>query len=379
MAVLLLVAAGLLLSEIVVRLVLPYSSPETIRAYSLDYESSPFTRIRFGPTGRLVEVDPEKAWGLKPADAESERTFYINDLGFRGPSFLPRKPTGLTRVFVLGGSAVFDQSVSDDAISVGNSWPNRAQTLLEDRGFEVEVINAGTPSHSTTDAVGRLGTEIWLYEPDIVILYNAWNDIKNFHAYGISPEEPLHRHVKPFDPTADPYRNYLGRVDRALSVSQLYMKFRNRYLGARMAVGEEGTLPTGSVASDYGPFGPRQYELNLRNFVDVARNIGARPVLATQASLVQNPEAGAEERIDFRYQLLDQRGLARAFEEVYEITRNVATAEQVPLLDAATVLGGESAYLTDHVHLSPEGSEAMAQLVAEFLASLLKETAGPQS
>jgi hypothetical protein len=113
--VLVLTALGLVVSEIAVRLLFPFNSPDTVRAYSLDYEGSLFTRIRFAGVNRLVEVDPDKAWGVKPADAESERSFHINALGFRGPSFSPRKPEGMLRVFVLGGSSVFDQNVSAGA------------------------------------------------------------------------------------------------------------------------------------------------------------------------------------------------------------------------------------------------------------------------
>lgn len=375
LAVFVLLAAGLLASELAVRLLMPYNTPATVRAYSLDYERAVYARSRLAPMNRLVEVDASKAWGTKPVDARSERAFHINALGFRGPPFTPRKKAGTTRVFVLGGSAVFDQNVSDDATSFVNSWPNRAQTLLRGRGLDVEVINAGTPGHSTADALGRLMSEIWTYEPDIVVLYEGWNDVKNFRATELSPERPLARVVRPFDPTADPYRNYKGAMDRFLTSSQLYVKFRNLYLGRTLAAGDEGILPVGTTGSTYGPFGPRQYEQNLRNFVAMVRNMGARPVLSTQATLVLNGAPSAQQRIGRDYQLLDRAGLTRAFEDVYRIARSVAREQEVPLLDAGSALNGTPDYLSDHVHFSPGGSEAMARLLADLLAAMLG--AGP--
>lgn len=239
------------------------------------------------------------------------------------------------------------------------------------------MINAGTPGHSSVDALGRLIAEIWLYEPDVVLLYSGWNDVKNFRATAIAPETPLSRTIRPFDPTADPYQNYRGAWDRLLATSQLYVKLRNRYLGWTIAADAEGMLPSGEVGSTYGAFGPRQYEQNLRNFVDIARNMGARPVLATEATLVLNPDAAADSRIGHVYQLLDQPGLTRALEETYRIVRVVVGDKQVPLLDAGATLNPRPEYFTDHVHLSAEGSEAMAQVLADFLATLLATPAGP--
>lgn len=49
----------------------------------------------------------------------------------------------------------------------------------------------------------------------------------------------------------------------------------------------------------------------------------------------------------------------------------------MPLLDAGATLNTRLDYFTDHVHLSPKGSEVMAQLLADFLATLLATPAGP--
>lgn len=370
-------------AEIGVRIFLPYNTPDTLARYSLSYTSTAFTRQRLAPEGRLVEVDAAKAWGTKPEGDPAERTFHINGLGFRGPSFSPRKPEGVRRVFVMGGSSVFDQNVSDPSPDVGGSWPNRAQTLLRERNVgDVEVINGGTPGHSSLDVLGRLTSEIWLYEPDVVVLYTGWNEIKGFRAWEISPEAPPAATVRAFVPGEDPFRAYRGRFDRWLSHSQLYVKVRNRVVGGGLALGPEGRLPEGEPGSSYGPWGPRQYALNVRSFVDVVRNAGALPVLATQATLVTDglPVERASS-IGSRYQLLDPASLVRAFAEVHGVLRAVAAEKSVPLLDAAAVLSGEPSYFADHVHLTPEGSEALARLTADALEPLLasRPEGGPRS
>ena len=370
LAVIVMAALGLLGSEALVRLAFPHSSPDTLRRYSVGYEASAYTRIRLAPVGSMVEADAGKARGEKPASAPSDHTFYINDLGFRGPPFHPVKPPGRLRVFVMGGSAVFDQNVSDRSAATGGSWPNRAGALLRQRGIDVEVINGGTPSHSTTDVLGRLISEIWIYQPDVVVLYNGWNDIKNFRAWEITPDAPLSRVIAPFHPGSDPFRYHTGPVDRLLGHSQLYMKFRDAYHRARSAVGVEGYLADGEVGSGYGPWGLRQYEQNVEHFVDIVQNMGARPVLTTQAA---SPDTAALRAGGTRYQLLEPRALATAYEDIHGVTRAVAEAHDVPLLDAAAVLGEDARDFSDHVHFSARGSEAMAGLLAGFLAPLLTD------
>jgi lysophospholipase L1-like esterase len=275
---------------------------------------------------------------------------------------------------VMGGSAAFDQNVSDLPDAEPRSWPNRAQAALRPHGHtRVEVINGGVPGHGSIDVIARLQSEIWLYQPDVVVLYNAWNDIKYFRAFEISPDDPPYSVLRTYDPSADPFRSYRNGMDRILARSQIYMKLRNRYFSTRLDAGAEGIRPEGEVGSGYGRFGPEQYELNIRSFVDIVRNMGAVPVLATQAALV-SPDNDEEQRarMGYDYQLLDHPSLVAAFEDTYRIVRSVAVEESVPLLDAAAAMNGRSEYFTDHVHLSDEGSRVLAELLADRLTSVLE-------
>jgi hypothetical protein len=179
---------ALLLGEILVRLTRPYNSPDTHLEYSLQSEPSLFSASLLKPVDRLVEVDPAKAMGIKGRHEPAERTYFINRNGTRGRGFSRRKPSGTTRVLILGGSAVFDPNVFDaDSIDT-NDWPHRVERLLKSMGFDgVEVVNAGIPGHSTVDSFGRLYSQLWLYEPDVIVVYQTWNDIKYWSNSAVSP------------------------------------------------------------------------------------------------------------------------------------------------------------------------------------------------
>jgi len=353
-------------AELIVRLLFTYNTPETIKNYSIQYVSSLFARHLLKPVNRLVEVDDGMGWGVKPKTEKARLTFYINEFGFRGPSFSLQKPDGVFRIVILGGSAVFDANAPK-----GNDWPHLVQRLLEIKGYSnIEVINAGVPGHATFDSLGRLYSQIWLFEPDIVLIYNAWNDFKYFRT--LTPENPLISQFKPYNSKANPFTNYRGRLDRILSLSQFYVKLRNRYFAWKYNVGQEGKIPEGEYQSSYSPYGPRQYKLNIELIVDTSRNIGAKPLLLTQATLV-TPDNTEDDRkkITYDYLLLSHNALVNAFEESRQIIRLVAQEKEVELLDLARMLSGRSDLFKDHIHTTEKGSQEIAKAVARFVANQL--------
>ena len=153
------------------------------------------------------------------------------------------------------------------------------------------------------------------------------------------------------------------------------MKLRNRYLKSQLKVGLEGRIDPDADerASSYGPWGPRQFRLHIELIADAARNIGALPVLVTQASLISSENTPAErERIGYHYQLLSHDALVAALEEANEIIRSIGRDKEIAVIDAAASLNGRAEMFKDGVHTTPEGSQALAALVARGLAPHLR-------
>jgi lysophospholipase L1-like esterase len=366
-------ALSLGLAEIAIRLLSPYNTPGTIRQYSLQYEPAVYARHLMKPMGRLVEVDAGKGWGTKDPDKPSYRSYFINVWGYRGPEFSASKEPSTTRLLFLGGSAVFDQNVSDTNSFETNDWPHKVGRRLRARGLRVEVINAGVPGHASADSLGRLLAQLWLFEPDYVLVYQAWNDIKLWHRKAITPETPLIRRVRPYDERRNPFIAYQGPVDEFLSHSQLYVKLRRRVLAHGLRLGGEGAIEVGATGSGWSRFGPEQFRLDLELIVDACRNLGAVPILSTQGTLVTpdvSPEA--RERIRYDYQLLTHEALAAAVEEANRIVRDVASEKGAPLMDVASQIGGREDLFADHVHMNAAGSDELARVTSEFLVERLR-------
>jgi lysophospholipase L1-like esterase len=268
---------------------------------------------------------------------------------------------------IYGGSSVFDHDNPGTT-----DWPHRVERRLRESGFPaVEVINAGIPGHASSDAVGRLLAEGHLFDPDYVLYYGEWNDIKDFRE-----TDPLLRYRLPalsLSEENDPLFTYQNPMDRWLcGVSQLYVRLRERYYTWNFRIGSEGVLPEGSYASTLSETALRQYRLNVQTFVDVARNAGAVPVLVTEARLVSKKNEDADrKRINYEMVLLTHEALYHAFEEEDRILREISNEKEVYLTDSSAVLSGRSEFFLDAVHLTDRGSEALSSIVATSIASLL--------
>lgn len=353
-------------------------TPEIERSASLEYEASLFSRNQL----------PQLPQTTRAADGSV--LYSINELGYRGRSFAIPKPPERVRVVVVGGSAAFDIGAKE-----GEDWPRLVELKLHDLGLvNAEVINAAVPGYATWDVLGRLYAELWMIQPDYVLIYEAWNDIKYFP--WLKPQHSLARGILPPPSTEttngpmvqNPFIYYTGPVDRLLCHSQLYSRLRRRFWWWRLGeIGLEGLVTGLSDApidgsgypSTYSEWGPRQYELDLRLIAAASRAAGATPLLLTQAHLVMPQNDEAERRlIRYDYIQLSHDGLVRAFADCDAAVRRVASLEQIGLLDLSSELSGRRTLFSDHVHTTAAGSRAIADAVASFLRQQIAQPASPR-
>ncbi|MBN1695284.1 SGNH/GDSL hydrolase family protein [candidate division WOR-3 bacterium] len=348
-AILLCAFCVLSLGEVYIRLTREYCTPEIMKSRSLEYSPALFA----------VHVFP-----LKEQNIEKEG-WLINSKGYRGKDFSQKKDDEIIRVIVYGGSAVFDPNMPN-----GKDWPSQLEVILQQKGItNIEVINAGIPGHATFDSFGRLFTEGHIFQPDYVVLYNAWNDIKYF-----SFEEPLLRKLKPYDEADDFRIGYRGRLDRMLcKSSQLYVYLRDLYYTWKYHVGGEGIVKESECYREIQELGLKQYRLNVEMFADLARNINAVPILVKQARLVSRNNTDEEKSIIcYKFQGMQHQTLVDAFEKTDDIIADIAKSKNVAMADPSKQMTGKSAYFSDHIHLSDAGSKKLAMILSDYLFTLIK-------
>ncbi|HND30099.1 MAG TPA: GDSL-type esterase/lipase family protein [Myxococcota bacterium] len=84
--------------------------------------------------------------------------------GLRYPLHAEEKTAGTFRVMTLGCSTTFGWGVDDEA-----SWPARLETILQEGGHKVEVVNGGQPGYSSFQGLWLWQQTLRRYQPDLVI------------------------------------------------------------------------------------------------------------------------------------------------------------------------------------------------------------------
>ena len=344
---------ALIAGEIYVRIFREYITPEIIKERSLQYAPSLFSQIVFPEKKQIIG----KCWHPE---------YIINSQGYRGKDFTKKKNDGTIRILVFGGSSVFDIYQSE-----GRDWPHQVEQMLKDNGLSnIEVINAGIPGHNTFDSFGRLFSDGWTLNPDLVILYEAWNDIGWYFTSNIT----IQRSIKTYSESEDVRISYQSFIDKILcEYSQLYVRLRDRYYDWKYDIGLEGASKGIENNAEITDQSLRQYKINLEMFVDLANNIHATPILVTQARLVDKNNTPEEKSIIEDQSEMAHKNILRAFEKVDEIIMEVSVSKKVHVVDASKTISGKIKFFIDAIHTSNDGSYQLAKIVSNYLLVLIKK------
>jgi len=333
---------GFTLIEVGFRLFRPgyvYFTPGTLRRGTLQYASTAYARHRLVPHQRSPNGS-------------------INNQGYRGKDFPVKKKEGTFRILIYGGSFVFDTGPQQD-------WPHFAQIKLHEKGLtNVEVINAGVPNHNSIDSLGRFLTEGYMFEPDVALLVSGWLDIKYFHNL-----DSLLKTSKPGVTGIDYRTKYFNLFDFVLChISQIYVRLRHRFVVEDKARKRELLLGPESVQ----PHNEKQYALSLSLFCALADKVGGTGVLLTHPRLVAAKNT-LEEKKKINYSALNFKhdDLLRILDNVDKINERTALETKCKFLDLASLVDSNLGNFRNHAHLTEQGSDKVATLVATYIEKKL--------
>ncbi|MCX5692519.1 MAG: GDSL-type esterase/lipase family protein [Candidatus Omnitrophica bacterium] len=322
--------------------ILAWTSPDLLL-----YERHPFLEYTLRPN---VEINCGKI------------KLHINSLGFRGKEFDPDDARPF-RVFVLGGSSVFNRSGNDN-IGFCAILEKKLQAKYPDR--DIEIVNAGVSGYTTFHSLINLSTRILDYNPDAIIVYHSWNDIKAWPylnrkaSYGQSWQ----RIYSQFET-----HNALATLANH-SYLWLAMKPLRRHLREffpeelEMASVVEKTLrPNEGGDTDYGKL---VYKRNIRNIVTVAKKNGVQVLLINPLTLVHSRNSSEEKRrIAYRLVKVPAERLPQLMSDAGKILEEVALEERVPYIDLNKRIGQNLVNLFNQIHLTPQGNEAIAEYLSQ--------------
>ncbi|MBL8842444.1 MAG: SGNH/GDSL hydrolase family protein [Planctomycetes bacterium] len=301
----------------------------------------------------------------RPRGPHADAVVTLNRSGFRGPERPRAKPPATQRFVVLGGSTAFGMNTSGDAAPFTALLEQQLAPAAAARGRALEGWNCGVIGYDSTQELALLATDLVDVAPDVVLLFDGWNDFRGSSMVADPREALLHPKFTQND-------RYLAR--RTAPFLEWLRGF---------AVVEKLDEAVAALAARAGP--PRdhgdyfdhsavalpRYERNLRALIRLARAYGAVPIVVTQPELFQRANPPAPELAMRAKREEEGYGdLARAiYPRFVAIGAALAAAEAAPYLDATRLFDGcDDVVFTDFVHLNDRGH----QLVAEHLAPLLE-------
>ena len=316
---------------------------------------SPTPEYLFKPNLRMAVRDGR----FIPAAPGEHVVWSSNSWGFRGPEFTPDKPAGIIRIVCLGASTT-EGSQEDD-----QTWPHYLQQDLS-RGYpnrRIEVINAGHHAYNIDDLRALLEMRVLPLNPDIVIFYEAANNIN------------LPDFVRP--PLSCAWgtcwlQNYPAWYRWLYLHSAVFLRLWHDRLGW-------GALVPPPMPHGFGDTPPQTNEVKYRNVLgQVVRETlehGSRIVLSSFITVAhegltvtraENP--GMFDNL-YKYDYpLTAGELAQAYAAFNRASADVAAEFKVPYADVAAEFPREARYFPfDLFHLSPDGNRMLAAMFAKFL------------
>jgi hypothetical protein len=139
-----------------------------------------------------VQVEPHGTLGYRQRPHAS--LHYINGtvatanaMGFRGPEVPVTPKPGTTRIILLGGSTTHGWGLPD-----GNSIDDHMRRLLAQKypGRAFDVINLALDGYDNLQNLERLRSDGLRLSPNIVILNDGINDVRNAWLPNLKPNDP---------------------------------------------------------------------------------------------------------------------------------------------------------------------------------------------
>lgn len=264
------------------------------------------------------------------------------------------KPLDVYRIICLGGSTTF----------LGNpSYPEILHEMLKGKypNKKIEVLNAGMEAFSTQDAIIQYLFYLKETDPDLIIFFEAINDI--FPSF-LQP---------PF--SSEPFRTDYGHF-YGLIGNIRYPKTFEKFLSEFFFYDLLNPKPKPTTFSDFKSL--PSYRRNLETLIEITRCKNIKLILSNQAHCFRyDTEKILFPSIQLNL-LVDKNHFANtkswflAMELFNKTIREIAEKYNIPFVDQASILNNkpEMFYPYDTVHMTQEGLQIKAKLFYDKIIEL---------
>lgn len=287
---------------------------------------------------------PYLSWEIRP-NATMRSNPDVNSTGFRGRELEIPKPRGTLRVACLGGSTTFTTNVNNQT-----TYPVQLEAVLRQRAPElrVEVLNAGIPGYTTAESFMNLAMKVLDYEPDLVVVYHAINDVRPRAYAGYRADYGHFRRVWVEEDMAGSWA--LRQADHSVLF---------RVLRLCLTDYQTQTSLYYWVTNEYDHPATDPIELGEANLDGFKANLGAI------ADVCQARGIGVLFVSQCRNLAVTRGAQGEPFRRHNKATEEVAAERGLPFCDAALDFPQETTFRpTDPVHMTGPGARELARRVA---------------
>ncbi|AJA92644.1 hypothetical protein A7X95_01720 [Candidatus Nitrosopelagicus brevis] len=127
-----------------------------------------------------VDLYEVKTIGTELIPNQKSQSISINSVGFRGEELSSETLENGYRIFMLGGSTMFGHGATSDQTTI----PGYLEKifLTSEEKYPIEIINAGVQGADSFTELNLLKTKITNLSPNMVIVYDGWNDLRAQHS-----------------------------------------------------------------------------------------------------------------------------------------------------------------------------------------------------
>lgn len=303
-----------------------------------------------------------QAINTKKNDADHQ----INSDNFRYKEISRKKPEGVYRIFITGGSTVYDEWQPYDGNVV-----RRVEIILQKQfpDKKLEVINAGYNRYTSEHSLILYATKLTDYNPDLIIIWQGFNDLY----YSCSPPYLTSGQYKSdyshfYAVLANMVNNHFNVYPKSELLALLYKAFSEKFYADIKYKLPQPVKKNTAVPVDWKFPSIDAYKRNMDYLIRLVKSDNRYIIIGNQANMYTGDEKGnyglAQGLCKTNNRYPNIKSLTDGLTTTNDITKKLAEEYQIPFVDLEKAVPKTSNYFTDDVHYTSLGDQKVAEAVA---------------
>lgn len=279
---------------------------------------------------------------------QSNKIIQTNTKGFRitsEPGFFQKPDQASFNIVCLGGSTTFCTQVSNQ-----ETWPYLLQQKL---GPQFKVHNLGVPGYTTLENSIQLLTVVPELKPDLILLYQGWNDLRNYHHPSQSADYEWHG--------KDQKQN--------LSIASTFQRF---FVLSRFIPNVNFPIQKSEIKSTPDPFIDSVYVRNLNTIAALAKRFDSSVLFIPQVINIQKFEE--EELPSYKWHpYIANDAMGELMHHFNQLMIDQVTQDSMVHVAPSPLkaIPFQKEHFVDFGHFTPAGNSLFADWVYEQLQPIL--------